>query len=362
VPINSDAAFVGTPRIRAQINGQPVTSIVHADLINAGSCKSSRFELTVSTLRDTSANQWLDLLTEKVTVEILMRSQPDGNDVSIFEGLADSVAFDPINGIARVQGRDFSSILVNSTHQYSFCNQTASEIVSYVAQRHGFIPNVTATSTMRGSYQCDGYNQILLNAHSRATSEWDLLTHLARTSGFELFVDGTVLVFAPLSSLPRNHVAVDRNQVKSLRFRKILPLTYQTSLTVKSWNSWLGQVSLYSDAQSTDQAIADVTSLSNEPGTEIAIIEPNLTPWGAEQLAQRHLLAINEQQRTVEIVMPGEFSLRPFDVLSVSGGGPDFDEDYIIRSVRRHYSATAGFVQYIQGFVRSPPSSESMAV
>ena len=357
--VNPEATSVRATRIRAQINGATVNSIMHADIIRAGSCKSSRFELTVSTLGDTSGNQWLDLLTGKVTVEILMRSQPDGNDVSMFEGLADSIALDPINGVARVQGRDYSSILVNSTYEDSFCNQTASEIVASIAGRHGFTPNITTTSTMTGSYQSDNYNQVLLNAHSRITSEWDLLIHLAKIAGFELFIDGTTLVFAPLSSLPQNYVAIDRSQVKSIKFHKMCPLTDQTILTVKSWNSWLSQVSLYTDEQSVNQPLSDVTSLSNAPGTEIAIIRPNLTPQGAEQLAQQHLLVLNEQKLTVEIVMPGEFSLKPFDVLSVTGGGSNFDADYTVRSVRRHFSATAGFVDYIQGFVGSTLSSAS---
>jgi hypothetical protein len=362
VLINPDATSVNTPRIWAQINGAPVNSIMHADMTNAGSCKSSRFELTISTLGDFSGNQWLDLLTGKVTVEILMRSQPDGSDVSMFEGLADSIALDPINGVARVQGRDFSSILINSTYQDSFCNQTASEIANHIAGRHGFTPNITATSAMVGSYQGDDYNSVLLNAHSRITSEWDLLMHLAKTAGFELFIDGTSLVFGPLSSLRQNYATIDTSCVNSLKFHQMCPLTDQTNLTVKSWNSWLSQVSLYTDGQSTDQAICDVTSLSNAPGTEIAIIKPNLTPRGAQQLAQQHLLALNEQQQKVEIVMPGEFSLKPFDVLSVSGGGSNFDADYIVRSVRRNFSATAGFVQYIQGFVGSTSSSTSTAM
>lgn len=357
--LNSRTASAKAPRVRALINGAMVDSIMHVDMVLGGSCKSSRFELTASTLGNSLNNQWLDLLAGRVTVEILMRSQSAANDISMFEGLADSISVDPINGVARIQGRDFSSILINSTYEDSFCNQTASEIANYISDRHGFNANITATSTMVGSYQCDGHSQVLLNAHSRITSEWELLTHLAKAEGFELFVDGTTLVFAPLASLQQNYLTIDNSNVKGIKFHKSCPLCGQTRVTVKSWNSWLSQVSLHTDDQSSGSAVPDTTDLNDAPGTEIAIVRPNLSPQDAERLAQQCLAALNEQQLKVEIVMPGEFSLRPLDVLSVSGSGAGFDTDYIVRSVRRHFSSTAGFVEYIQGFATAAGSTLS---
>jgi hypothetical protein len=358
---NPRVTSVRAPRVRALINGVLVDSIMHVDIVLSGSCKSSRFELTASTLGKPSSNLWLDSLDGKVTVEILMRSQFSDNDVSMFEGLADSISVDPLNRTTRIQGRDFSSILIDSTYDDAFCNQTAGEIANYISDRHGFNANITATSAMVGSYQGDGHSQVLLNAHSRITSEWDLLTQLAKTEGFELFVDGTTLVFAPSVSLSRNYLSIDSGNVKEIKFHKRCPLSGQTRLTVKSWNLWLNQVSLFTDDQSSDVAAPDVTNLNDTPGTEIAIVRPNLTPQGAERLAQQYSAAFIEQQLKVEIVMPGEFLVRPLDVLSVSGSGAGFDTDYIVRSVRRHFSSTAGFVEYIQGFAIGANSVFSLA-
>ena len=294
----------------------------------------------------------------KVSVEILIRPQPGTAEVSMFEGLADSISLDPINGIARILGRDYSSVLINSTFQDSFCNQTASEVANCIAERHGFIPGITTTSGMIGAYQCDGYNQMLLNAHSRITSEWDLLTHLARVEGYELFIDGITLVFSPLNSLQKNYLVIDSRNTQRIKFRKTCPLSYQTRLIVKSWNSWLRQVSLSTEEQISGQASDDGNDLSNDSGIEIAIVKPNLSSQGADQLAQRYMNAINKQDYIVEIAMPGDVTTKPHDILLVHTSGTSFDTSYTVKSVRREFSPASGFIQFIQGSAageNSPP-------
>jgi hypothetical protein len=349
-----------TPRIWAQINGANVNSIMHADIAHNGSCQSSRFELTVSAIGDTSNIPWLNLIGGKVSVTTYMREQRGGSPAIMFEGLADNIAVDPINGTARIIGRDYSSVLISSTYQDSFVNQTASEIANYIAVRHGFLSNITQTSTMVGSYQCDGYNQVLLNAHSKITNEWDLLKYLAKAEGFQLFVDGTTLVFAPTKALSRNNLSIGTADVTALTFHKICPTSDQTTLTAKSWNSWLGQAQIYTDNQSTAQSALGLPALSADPGTEIAIVRPNLSSEDAQQLVSQYLNALNEQALTVQITMPGELSLNPGDALTVTTGNSIFDGNYIIKSLRRRFSPTAGFVQYLQGYLMTDSSLPSV--
>jgi phage protein D len=306
--------------------------------------------MTVSTAGGPLDNNWLGLLSGSVAVVIYIRSQWTGSDVTMFTGLADSIAIDPINNTARILGRDYSSVLINSMYQDSFCNQSASEIANYIAARHGFDTNITTTSTMAGSYQCDSYNQILLNAHSRIGNEWDLLTHLAKVEGFELFVDGTALIFAPSMALPNNSAAIDVRDLIATKFFKVCPLSDQTRLTVKSWNSWLGQALSHTDDQPSDESVLSISDLHGDLGTNIAIVRPNLTAQGAEQLAKRHLDTSNQEALTIQITMPGEMSLKPRDLLTITGGFVGFDTNYIVKSVRRHFSTSAGFLQYVQGF------------
>src|SRR5271165_1160673 len=244
------ASSARTPRLRVLINGVNVNSVMHAEISNRGSFKSSRFELTISITRNTPDNSWLRLLHGKIAVIIFVFPDISSDIGMTFEGMADSISIDQTNGIARVIGRDYSAILVESTYQYSFCNQTASEIANSIAIRHGFRTNISATSTMVGSYQ-EGYNQILLNTHSRAINEWDLLIQLARGEGFELFTDGSTLVFTPASVLPRGNVPINVNTVIKISFHRDCPLSEKTVLTVKSWNSWLAQAIYHSNDQFT---------------------------------------------------------------------------------------------------------------
>jgi hypothetical protein len=202
---------------------------------------------------------------------------------------------------------------------------------------------------MVGSYQCDDYNQILLNVHSNITNEWDLLRYLAKVEGFQLFVDGTTLVFTPAETLPMVNRSINANDVTALIFHNICPTSDLTTLTAKSWNSWLGQALIRTNDQSTSQSVTSPPALSTDPGTEIAIVRPNMSSKDAERLLSQYLNALNEQAVTVQITMPGELSLKSGDALTVTAGNGIFNGSYIVKSVRRRFSSTAGFVQHVQG-------------
>jgi hypothetical protein len=320
---------------------------MQVEVILNGSERTSRFELTISTTDDMLNSSWLGPGSGVVTVVILMRRRQDIDNTILLEGFADHVSFDPVNRLARVQGRDYSSVLVSTSYQDSFCNQTASEIANRIAERHGFSANIAETTTMVGSYQSGNYNKVLLNAHSRVSTEWDLLVKLAKAEAFEMFVDGKILVFAPLSALEQNYITIGTNDIESVRFNRSCPLSGQTRFVVKSWNCWLNQIMTSTTVQSSDGLPSVSNGFSNDPGTEFALIRPNLTSQGSEQLAQRYLDALHDDALTAEIVMPGELSLRPLDIITFGGTIAGFGTDYVIKSVRRHFSFTKGLVQYI---------------
>lgn len=348
--VDSTGMLVRTPRVRAEINEISLDSITHMELASMGSFKSSHFELTVATNGSMKNRLWLNEMNGRVVIKILMRLYPGDSYQTLFEGLGDGVAFDSINNNASIWGRDFSSVLINSSYQASFCNQTASDVANSIASRHGFLANITATSNLIGGYLCGDYNQVLLNAHSPITSEWDLLTYLARIEGFELFVDGTTLVFSPLSALSQQNIPINNDSAVDIKFNKTLMLSNNDQIVVKSWNAWLGQLSQYTQNNLSGQASSS-DGLNDNSGTEMAVIKPNLTPQGAQQLYQRCLNLRNEHVSNVEITMPGELNLWPHDVISVSGSRTDFDADYTVGTVRRQYSSSSGFIQHVQGFL-----------
>ncbi len=213
---------------------------------------------------------------------------------------------------------------------------------------------------MVGSYLCDGYNQILLNAHSNIVSEWDLLKYLAKVEGFQFFVDAATLIFAPAGSLPGINMSVDASDVTALIFHSICPTSDQTALTAKSWNSWLGQALIRTNDQSAPQFATGLPAPSTDPGAEIAIVKPNMSSDDAERLISRYINMLNEQALTVQITMPGELSLKAGDALAVTAGNGIFDGSYVVKSVRRRFSSTAGFVQHVEAYLMTDSALPSV--
>lgn len=108
---------VRAPRIRAQINGLNIDSVIHAEIVCRGSCSSSTFDFTIGITNSAFDVYAIGLLTAQVSVKIYIYSR--GLDVGdpILEGLADSVSVDQVSGTARVLGRDYSSVLIDLTFQ-----------------------------------------------------------------------------------------------------------------------------------------------------------------------------------------------------------------------------------------------------
>ncbi len=346
---SSTLSGVRAPRLRAQINGVNVDSVIHAEIACRGSCSSSTFDLTIGITESTLDAYSIGLLTARVGVKIYIYSRGLDVGAPILEGLADSISVDQVNGTARVLGRDYSSVLVDLTFQSWYCNQTASEIALSIADRHGFGSDIVTTSSMTGSYQDGAYNSVLLNAHSRVISEWDLLVRLARQEQFELFFDGATLVFSPAASLPSSNFSIDMNDVTELRFHKRLPLSEQAVFTVKSWNSWMGRAFYYSGDQSPTSIAGGAVDFSDASSLEVAIVRPNLSSQSTQELANRNIDALNERSLTIQITMPGETTMKPRDLLTITGSQSAFDTDYVTKSVRREFSTSFGFIQYIQG-------------
>ena len=342
--------LVTAPKVRAELNGMPINTILRVDITNTGSTTSSRFELMMSTVGEAALGQWIGRLRGIVSVKIYIRSQ--SGDMLMFQGLADSISTDPINQIIRIVGRDYSSVMIGSAYQASFCNQTASEIANYIAMRHGLDQNISTTSTMVGNYQFGSYNQVVLNAHSKITSEWGLLTQLANREGFELFVDGRTLVFAAWNSLQTDNASIGPGDVTGIAFYRNCPISDHTTVTVKSWIPWLNTALSHTNDMVSE--LSDVADMPTFATAEIAIVTPNLTSQAAERLGAHYVTNLNGGALTVQIRMPGELFLKPRDTISVAGFGVNVDSDFRVGEIRRSYSTTSGFIQRIQASLVTP--------
>ena len=115
--------------------------------------------------------------------------------------------------------------MIDAYRQQDFVNQTASEVVSSIAQYHGLTPVVTATSGSVGRYYGDGFTRLSLGQFSRIRSDWDLVVELARENGFDVFVQGATLYFQPANPMNAMPVHLALQEVKTIRFQQALTIT-----------------------------------------------------------------------------------------------------------------------------------------
>lgn len=321
-----------TPGLAVLVNSVPISGALEADVSVSSHFGAGRFRLKVA-LDAAGAAQWDsgDLL-----IEIQMGL--DGAWNSMIVGLADRVEIDPIRGEVLVDGRDLSARLQGARTQETFENRTASEIAAILAARHGLAAFVTPTTARVGRNYQNSYARTTLDQYSRATTEWDLLTRLAEAEGFDVWVDGEALYFAP-ASIAAASVLLTPLDCLGLRLARTTSLEGGLEVLVKSWDC-RGVAAVSQTATSPGAAGADMASY--------VIVKPNLAADAAQSLAERVLSQMTQHSRSISIEMPGEISITPRMAISLAQTGTSFDGDYVISSIERRISFRHGFSQSLQ--------------
>ena len=322
------------PQLFASSNGTPLPSLLEADVHANSHFAAARFRLRLAIDASTAAS----LLPPGSIIEV--RIGDGGAPVSLLQGEADTVHADVLNRTVEIDGRDLTARLLDARTQETFSNQTASEIAQTLAQRHDLTPNVTATRTLAGRYYADEHDRITLGQFSRATTEWDLLTFLAAREGFEAYVSGQTLTFAPRGDAA-SMVQLTPNDCLSLSLEHTLTLARDLAVTVKSWNT-RQQTAFTQTARSSGQG------RRGGPPQRIVVVRPNLSPEDALQLAGRILADLSAHERLVHAEMPGELSLTPRSRVQLTGTGTDFDQLYFVAEIDRHFTAEQGFTQRLR--------------
>jgi hypothetical protein len=257
-------------------------------------------------------------------------------------GPVDRVEVDPACGEVVVEGRDLTALFIEARTQENFDNRTSSEIAVALALRQGLVPVVVPTTNLVGrSFQND-HSRTTLDQHARSTTEWDLLIHLAELEGFDVWVDGLILNFAPLNALGASLFLTPQDCI-SMRLERSLPLASGLTVSVKSW-----------DCRGTRAILQTATtSSSGKTAANYVVVRPNLTSTAAQTLAQRILSQMAQQGRTISIDMPGDLTTQPRAALAITNTGTDFDGVYVVTAVERRVSFRHGFTQTIEA--RIPP-------
>nr|WP_294511691.1 hypothetical protein [uncultured Rhodopila sp.] len=273
-------------------------------------------------------------------VEVFAGSAPGPATTNLITGVIDSVHIDAIRGTVAIEGRDLSATLVDSYQQGDFVNQTASEVVATLANRHGLGAVVTPTSGFIGRYYGDGYTRLSTGQFSRLRSDWDLVVELARENRFDVFVEGTQLFFQPSSPVPATLTSITPVMVRSMRFNRSLAVAAGATARVQSWNSQ--NMACY------DSGVSAGAQPDGSTGQPFLFSASNFTPAQVTQSASRYTAEINRLHTTLLIEMPWDLQIAPRGGMMLSGTGSVLDGPYLIDSVERLYCSTSGSTQTVR--------------
>ncbi len=316
------------------LNGSLLDGVLDVDIHSNAHLAAARFRIRCALLPGSP------LLSLQPGNLLDLRLSLGGAPNSVLQGEPDTVSIDPINRTVELDGRDLTARLLDARTQETFANQTASEIATTIANRHGLTPAVQATTTLAGRYYGNEHDHITLGQFSRATTEWDLVSFLAAREGFEVFVAGTTLTFAPRAQTSPA-VTLTPGDCLSLSLERALTLARDLEVTVKSWNT-------RQQTAFTQTARSSATGHRSGTSQRIVVVRPNLSSSDALQLAQRILADLSSHERIVHAETPGELDLTARSQVQLTGTGTDFDGAYYVAELDRQFSQQHGFTQRLR--------------
>jgi phage protein D len=255
----------------------------------------------------------------------------------VFVGAMDDITNDWMTGELIVSGRDLTAKLMEAKTSEKFINRTASDVAETLAKKYGLDAVVTATTDKVGRlYKADN-----VEIQSERT-EWDLLSWLARESGFVTYVQGRTLYFGPRTTeeaatpfvINRSQLAADAvatGNYSRLETHRTLTVAGDITVTVRSW----GQKSKTS-----------VTKTAKRQGggtkQEFSYNIPGLSADQAQQKANQLLAELSQHERKLDYSGPG-LNVGISDLIRLEGTGTTFDALYYPEAIGREWSVDEGY-------------------
>ncbi len=335
----SSAAILRLPAVRLLVNGELITGVISAEITSTNYFSADCFcvKLAVGTPPLSTPAFWSDAAPIDIEIQFSLDAL---NYTSIISGSVDSAVIDPLCGTVQVMGRDSTSVLIESVLEQSFSNRTSSEIVEVLTAQHDLSCSATSTTTLVGRYYEGEHDRLMLDQFSNTTTEWDLLVFLARQEDFDLFFEGSTLVFQPTGLSSSNQLFRPEDMV-SLSLQRSLVLSRDIEVTFKSWNS-------RQQTSFVQSLYASGDSDGNAPPIRYQFVRPNLTADQLMTLASRKITELASHERSVILEIPGELDLTPRDKVTIDGTGTEFDQTFQIRAIRRRFHPRTGFTQQIR--------------
>jgi hypothetical protein len=271
---------------------------------------------------------------------VQLAADEDAGYQSLIIGYADGVSIDANRRVARIDGRDLSSLLIDSRLNQAFPQHSADAIVSLLALQHGLSPRVQPTPGIVGRLFSGDQGELGLSVYAGAVTDWDLIVRLARQYDYDVFVRGHEFYFQPGNGVQGGQLEVSPNSVIELRLDRSYCLEERRGISIVSWNSEV--------ARTTDSLLGRSAGLLGTVQGSGYIGEPNLRPDLLAASVSRSIAEAQRLSRRVEVVMPGDTVTMPRAKLVVRGTSTQFDQTYCIECVDRSFSPSSGFIQRVK--------------
>ena len=341
---------VRTPGLGMLLNGQTLPGVISAEVQSNNHYQADTWkaELALNVPGGQGIAQWdCDALVGQL---FTVRMGLDSDIRAMIVGEADQVDVEPIQGTVSLSGRDLTARLIEAKTQTDYLNQTASEVATALANEHGLTPVVTTTTTPISRFYSGNHDQVSHHEHSKSGTEWDLLTRLAGFEGYDVWVSGTELHFAPAIDISTADLwAMNPQLAISMKLGRSLTHAKGVVVQVKVHNSSLGR-----DFTKTSGGGSGKSS-KTQP---FVFLRPNLTEDQAQKLADSLQTEISKHERTVRFEVPGELDMTARDAVSLTGVG-QWSQSYYVSSVSRKISMGAGFTQSVVAKNQSPQAQVS---
>src|SRR6185437_7182138 len=134
-----------TIEVQVSINGERISGLLRASIATTNCFSADTFSLTFAMGASGGAAFWSTISSGYVEITVVISSPYGRAFQNLITGRIDTLHLDPIRETVGVEGRDLSSLMIDSYRQQDFVNQTASEIVALIARYHNLQPVVTPT-------------------------------------------------------------------------------------------------------------------------------------------------------------------------------------------------------------------------
>ncbi|MDQ0124710.1 phage protein D [Pseudomonas lini] len=302
---------------------------------------------------------WGDQLSIEVSISVGLIDQNVEDWRTLIIGTVDRLSVRPAKFEVYLDGRDYTSKLIDTKTNEKFANMTTSEVATLLAKRRGLKPVVTATKTQVGG--------ITKWDHAHVTderTEWDLLAYFAGLDGFQVYVTGNELHYEP---------ALDPETTDQYLIRWVEPgalacpqsntsddIVFERDLTLA--RGVTVQVISYKDGKTYNATYPTRSAKGISPGQstskrQVYVIKRNgLDQYAAQQLAQKIHKQITDHEMRMSCSMPGDNFLMPNTIVRQEGTGSGFDQLYYVDSVRRSLSFESGYSMSLTAKNHNPNS------